>query len=144
MKYTVGDPVQCLMEGVWEDCEVIDAQIGMDGIPYYQVRHLDTGDICSWFTVALVRTPVGKYGHESECAMTNTITNPNPTLIQLTVWKGAIKLEKLGMKRRGPSVMALARRHFNMSPRSTHDQVLARICEELYLINLGDSMNEGD
>lgn len=49
MKYTIGDSVQCLMEGVWEDCEVLETHIALDGTPYYKVRHLDTGDICGAF-----------------------------------------------------------------------------------------------
>jgi hypothetical protein len=50
MKYTVGDPVQCLIKGKWEDCEVLETHIAFDGTPYYRVRHLDTGDICEAFT----------------------------------------------------------------------------------------------
>lgn len=46
MKYTIGDFVQVMMEGVMEDCEVMDTHLSTDGIPFYQVRHLDSGDIC--------------------------------------------------------------------------------------------------
>lgn len=61
----------------------------------------------------------------------STITNPKPTLIQLTVWKGAIKLEKLGMKRHGPSALAIAKKHFSLPMRTSHDEVIARIQKEI-------------
>jgi hypothetical protein len=60
-----------------------------------------------------------------------TIAKPNPTLIQLIVWKSAIKLEKLGMKRRGRLVLSIAKEHFGMPKRATHDEVIARIQKEI-------------
>lgn len=63
--------------------------------------------------------------------MTTIITGSNITIYQLVVWKGAIKLEKLGMKRHGPSVMSIAKKHFNLPMRTSHDEVIARIQEEI-------------
>lgn len=59
--------------------------------------------------------------------MTTIITGGNIAIYQLMVWKGAIKLEKAGMRRHGPSVMSLAKKHFNLPMRTTHDEVIARI-----------------
>jgi hypothetical protein len=63
--------------------------------------------------------------------MTTTITGSNIAIYQLMVWKGAIKLEKLGMKRCGRSVLSIAKEHFGMPKRTTHDEVIARIQKEI-------------
>ena len=49
---------------------------------------------------------------------------------QLAVWKSALRLEKVGMKRRGQSVRKIVQEHFNM-PKATCDQLINRIDEEL-------------
>lgn len=62
-----------------------------------------------------------------------TITGNQIPRFQLAVWRGAIKLEKVGMKRRGPSCKSIACQHFGMKKSSTHDEVLERIQQELDL-----------
>jgi hypothetical protein len=47
------------------------------------------------------------------------------------VWRSAIKLEKVGMKRRGRSVLSIAKEHFGMPKRTTHAEVIARIQKEI-------------
>lgn len=49
---------------------------------------------------------------------------------QLAVWRSALRLEKIGMKRRGQSVRKIAQAHFNM-PKATCDQLIDRINKEL-------------
>lgn len=63
--------------------------------------------------------------------MTDIITGSNIPIYQLMVWRGAIKLEKLGMKRHGPSALAIAKKHFNLPMRTTYDEVIARIQKEI-------------
>lgn len=58
------------------------------------------------------------------------ITGNAIPLFQLAVWKSALRLEKLGMKRRGQSVRKIAQAHFNM-PKATCDQLIAQIEQEL-------------
>lgn len=49
---------------------------------------------------------------------------------QLAVWKSALRLEKIGMKRRGQSVRKIAQAYFNM-PKATCDQLIDRIEQEM-------------
>ena len=60
----------------------------------------------------------------------NTVTGNAINVFQLAVWRGALRLEKVGMKRRGKSVRKIAQAHFNM-PKATCDQLIDRINEEL-------------
>lgn len=46
---------------------------------------------------------------------------------QLVVLRSAVKLEKLGMKRRGTSATAIAKARFGLKRNATHDDVIARI-----------------
>ena len=50
---------------------------------------------------------------------------------QLVVWRGAVKLEKLGMKRRGKSCVSIVRQHFGMKKTASFDEVLERLNREL-------------
>lgn len=59
------------------------------------------------------------------------ITGYQISRFQLIVWKGGIKLEKAGMKRRGSSCKKLAILHFGMKKNSSHDEVIQRILQEL-------------
>jgi hypothetical protein len=63
--------------------------------------------------------------------MTTIITEDSIAIYQLMVWKSAIKLEKLGMKRRGRSALSIAKEHFGMPKRTTYDEVIARIQKEI-------------
>lgn len=59
-----------------------------------------------------------------------TINVNDISSFQLLVWKSGLKLEKLGMTRRGPSVKKITQAHFNM-PKATCDQLIDRINQEL-------------
>lgn len=59
-----------------------------------------------------------------------TITGNAIAHFQLAIWRGALRLEKVGMKRRGQSVRKIAQAHFNM-PKATCDQLIDRINKEL-------------
>lgn len=55
-----------------------------------------------------------------------------PQAFQLSAAKGAIKLEKLGMRHSsGKSARKAWAKHFGMPANSTHEQVIERIQEEL-------------
>lgn len=60
----------------------------------------------------------------------STLTGNAINMFQLAVWRGALRLEKVGMKRRGKSVRKIAQDHFNM-PKATCDQLIDRINKEL-------------
>lgn len=51
---------------------------------------------------------------------------------QLATLKGAVKLEKLGMTRRGRSAKAIACELIGMPKRSTHDQVITALEKEMH------------
>ncbi len=63
--------------------------------------------------------------------MLTIITGSNIAIYQLMAWRCAIKLEKLGMRRHGRSALSIAKEHFGMPKRTTHDEVLARIQKEI-------------
>ena len=59
-----------------------------------------------------------------------TITGNAISHFQLAVWRSALRLEKVGMKRRGQSVRKIVQARFNM-PKATYDQLIDRINKEL-------------
>ena len=59
-----------------------------------------------------------------------TITGANIGRARLCVLKAAVKLEKLGMKRRGPSAKGIVIAELGLPKRSSHDEVV-RAIEEL-------------
>lgn len=63
--------------------------------------------------------------------MTTTIKNPDPRIIQMLTLKGAIKLEKLGMARRGHSAKVIACDLLGLSRRCKHDEVIEALEREL-------------
>ena len=63
--------------------------------------------------------------------MATVIQNPNPRTIQMITLRGAIKLEKLGMARRGHSAKVIACDLLGLSRRCKPDEVLAALNEEL-------------
>ena len=56
---------------------------------------------------------------------------------QLLAQRGAVKLEKLGMTRRGPSITSLLRKHYGLKPRATHDEVLAKLQADIDALYVG-------
>ena len=57
-------------------------------------------------------------------------TSEDIHMAQLITWRGALRLEKLGMKRHGVSVRRIAQSYFGM-PKATCDQLIDRVNEEL-------------
>ena len=60
-----------------------------------------------------------------------TITGEAIPRFQLIVQRSAIKLEKLGMKHSGGNVTPWLKKHFGLPRSATHDDVIARINQEL-------------
>lgn len=50
---------------------------------------------------------------------------------RLVSQRAAVRLEKLGMKRRGPSVTSLIKKQYSLPMRCSYDTVLARLQEEI-------------
>lgn len=59
--------------------------------------------------------------------MTTIATPEGITYFSLASLKGAVKLEALGMKRRGPSATSIARKQFGLKARASHQEVIAAI-----------------
>lgn len=59
------------------------------------------------------------------------LTGDAITHFQLLAWRGAVKLEALGMTRHGRSATAIVRDHFKMKKGTPRDKVLERLNEEI-------------
>lgn len=60
-----------------------------------------------------------------------SITGTAIPRFQLVVWRSAIKLEQLGMARKGKSCLSIVKEHFNLLKNTPTDLVLTRIEQEL-------------
>jgi hypothetical protein len=58
------------------------------------------------------------------------ITGDAISHLQLAVWRGCLRLEKAGLKRRGRAAKKIVQDHFNM-PKATYDQLIARVEQEM-------------
>ena len=64
--------------------------------------------------------------------MTSLTTPEQISRFQLAVWRGAVKLEKVGMKHSsGRSVTAAMRKRYGLKRTASHDEVLACINKEM-------------
>lgn len=59
--------------------------------------------------------------------MTTITGADNIRRFQLVTQRAAVKLEKLGMTRRGPSLTSMLRKQYGMKRNATHDEVIARL-----------------
>lgn len=60
-----------------------------------------------------------------------TITGSQIDRFQLVALRGAVKLEKLGMKRRGQSAAMIAKNQFDLPKSTKYDDVIARITKAI-------------
>lgn len=64
--------------------------------------------------------------------MTTVTDEQMVSRFQLLAWRGAVKLEKAGMKHSsGRSVTAMLRKHYGLKRNAPHDEVLACLQKEL-------------
>lgn len=64
--------------------------------------------------------------------MDSATTRVEPNRFQLVALRGAVKLEKLGMKRsRSPSAKTLAIQQLGLAKSATHDEVITAITARL-------------
>jgi hypothetical protein len=49
----------------------------------------------------------------------------------LAALRGALRLEKVGMKRRGRSALSVAKQEFGLKPRASHDDAIAAVQAEI-------------
>lgn len=67
---------------------------------------------------------------------------PDPIrLFHLLSLRGAVKLEKLGMRRHGKSAKSVAIEEFGLAKRAKHDEVIERINQE---IRYWERLKEGE
>lgn len=67
-----------------------------------------------------------------------SITDPNGIeYFRLSSLKGAVKLESLGMKRRGTSATSIARKELGLKARATHAEVIAAIQSKMNAMMTG-------
>lgn len=60
-----------------------------------------------------------------------SITNPKAIrAVQLTAQIGAVKMEGLGLRRRGQSVTAMLKKHYGLKRTAKREEVLERLNEE--------------
>lgn len=52
-------------------------------------------------------------------------------VFQLVAQRAAVKLEKLGMTRRGPSITSLLKKQYGLKRSATYDEVLARLNQDI-------------
>lgn len=61
--------------------------------------------------------------------MSAVLTGTQIARFQLVALRGAVKLEKLGMKRRGKSATMIARQMFNLPVGTSRDVLIERLTE---------------
>ncbi len=68
--------------------------------------------------------------------MSTIVTNPDAIrAVQIVAQRGAVKLEKLGMTRRGPSITSQLKKHYGLKRSASYDDVIAQLNSDLATIN---------
>jgi len=68
---------------------------------------------------------------ETTAAGATICTGEGITMFRLLALRGAVKLEKVGLKRRGPSASSIARVELGLRPRASHADILAALQVEI-------------